>query len=59
MGRSSDGCFRWGDDRQRERGSFGVNLGSPIVTNGDFVVSTFRQRLKAYLFHQSFPDVII
>ena len=36
-GRSRDGCIRWGGDHHRERGSFGVNLGHPIVTNGDFV----------------------
>jgi len=24
-------------DRRRERGSLGVNLGGPVVTNGDFV----------------------
>jgi len=35
-GQSRDGCFRW-SDRQRGRGSFGVNLGHPIVTNKDFV----------------------
>jgi len=27
-----------GGDRRRERGSFVVNLGRPIVTNEDFVV---------------------
>ena len=26
-----------GGDRRRGRGSFGVNFGRPIVTNGDFV----------------------
>ena len=26
-----------GGDRRRRRGSFEVNLGSPIVTNGEFV----------------------
>ena len=26
-----------GDECRNERGSFGVNLGRPIVTNGDFV----------------------
>jgi len=36
-GRSNDGCIRWGGDRQRGRGSFGVNFGRPIVTNGDFI----------------------
>jgi len=36
-GRSRDGCIRWGDYRQRGKGSFGVNLGRPIVDSGDFV----------------------
>ena len=31
-----DGGWVYGD-RRRGRGSFGVNLGRPIVTNGDFV----------------------
>jgi len=35
-GRSRDGCIRCGGDRRRGRGSFGVNLGRPIVTNGAF-----------------------
>ena len=26
-----------GRNRQRERGSFGVNVGHPIVTSGDFM----------------------
>jgi len=29
----------FGDDRQRGRGSLGVNLRRPIITNGDFVAS--------------------
>ena len=36
-GRSRDGCIRWGGDGQRGRSGFGVNLGCPIATNGDFV----------------------
>jgi len=31
------GVLDGGGDRQRGRGSFGVNLGHPIVTNGDFI----------------------
>ena len=31
------GVLDGGGDRPRRRGSFGVNLGRPIVTNGDFV----------------------
>ena len=31
------GVLDGGGDRRRERGSFGVNLGRPIVTNGDSV----------------------
>ena len=30
-----------GGDRRRERGSFGVNVGRPVVTNGDFVAYLF------------------
>ena len=33
--RSTDGCIRWGGDRRRGRGIFGVNLGRLIVTNGN------------------------
>jgi len=32
MGLLDGGC-----DRRREKGTFGVNLGRPIVTNGEFV----------------------
>jgi len=28
------GAFDFGGDRRRGRGSFGVNMGHPIVTNG-------------------------
>jgi len=28
-------------DRRMRRGSFGVNVGHPIVTNGDFVAQLF------------------
>jgi len=31
------GMLDGGGDRQRGKGSFGVNLGRPIVTNGEFV----------------------
>jgi len=37
-GLSRDGCIRWSGDRQREGAILEVNLGCPIVTNGDFVV---------------------
>ena len=37
-GRSRDGCITWGGDRRRGRGSLGVNVQRPIVTNGDFKV---------------------
>jgi len=33
------GVLDFGDDRQRGRGSLGVNLRRHIVTNGDFVAS--------------------
>jgi len=32
-----DGCIRGGGDRTRRMDSFGVNVGHPIVTNGEFV----------------------
>ena len=32
------GVLDWGGDHRRGRGSFRVNLGHSIVTNGDFVV---------------------
>jgi len=33
------GVLDFGGDRRRGRGSLGVNLRRPIVTNGDFVAS--------------------
>jgi len=33
------GALDFGSDRRRGKGSLGVNLRSPIVTNGDFVAS--------------------
>ena len=33
------GVLDFGGDRRRERGSLGVNLRHPIITNGDFVAS--------------------
>ena len=33
------GVLDFGGDRRRGRGSLGVNLRHPIVTNGDFVAS--------------------
>jgi len=32
-----DGCIKWGGDCRRGRAALGVNLGHPIVINGDFV----------------------
>ena len=32
------GVIDGGGDRRRERGSFGVNLGRPIVTDGAFAM---------------------
>ena len=37
LGRSRDGCIRWGGDRRRVMGSFGGECGRPTVTNGAFV----------------------
>jgi len=36
------GVLDFDDDRRRGRGSLGVNLWRPIVTNGDFVASLCR-----------------
>jgi len=36
------GVLDFGGDRRRGRGSLGVNLRRPIVTNGDFVASLCR-----------------
>ena len=33
------GVLDFGGDRRRGRGSLGVNLRRPIITNGDFVAS--------------------
>jgi len=33
------GVLDFGGDRRKGRGSLGVNLRRPIITNGDFVVS--------------------
>ena len=32
-GRSRDVCIRWGGDRRMGRGSFGMDVGRPNVTN--------------------------
>jgi len=44
------GVLDFGGDRRRGRGSFGVNVGHPIVTNGDFVVS-LRKCVKRSSYH--------
>ena len=36
----------FGGDRRRRRGSLGVNLRCPIVTNGDFVASLCESVLR-------------
>ena len=38
MGSVEDRCIRWGGDRRRGRGSYGVNLECPIVTNEAFAM---------------------
>jgi len=45
------GVLDGGDDRRRGRGSFGVNLGRPIVTNGAFATT----RLFSNYFEDLFP----
>ena len=41
-GRSRDGCIRLGWWSSKGRGSFGINLGRPIVTNGNLLPSCAR-----------------
>jgi len=41
-GRSRDGCISWGGNRRRGRGSLGMILGRPIVTNGTLLHSCAR-----------------
>jgi len=36
-GRAMDGCTNWVEIVEREEAVLGVNVGHPIVTNGDFV----------------------
>jgi len=44
------GVLDGGGDRRRARGSFGVNLGRPIVTNGDFATLLFPNYFRQDLF---------
>jgi len=44
------GILDRGGDHQRGSGSFGVNLGHPIVTNGDFVMHLFRLFWRTLLY---------
>jgi len=39
------GVLDFGGDRPRGRGSVGVNLPRPIITNGDFVACIVAKRL--------------
>jgi len=43
------GVLDVGGDRRRGRGSFGVNLESPIVTNGDFATHCSQITLRTCL----------
>jgi len=50
-----------GGDRRREIGSIGVNLGRPIVTNGDFATRFFpnyfgQDLFLFFLFISLLPD---
>jgi len=38
---SRDGFIRWGGDCRKEGAVLGVNLGCPIVTDGDFATQLF------------------
>ena len=55
-GRSRDGCIRWDGYRKRERGSFGVNLGRPIVTSGDFATRLFQNYFGQYLLYNKLNE---
>jgi len=46
LGRSRDGCIRWGCDRRRGRGSLGVNFGRPTVRGFKIVEFEFRVRVR-------------
>jgi len=35
-GQSKDGCIRWGVEIVREEAIWGINVGYPIVTSGEF-----------------------
>jgi len=43
------GVLDGGGDHQRGRGSFGVNFGRPIVTDGDFAMRLFPNYVGQYL----------
>ena len=43
------GVLDEGGDRRRGKGSFGVNLGRPIITSGDFVTLLFPNYFGQYL----------
>ena len=49
VGSVEDGCIIWVGDRRREWAVLGVNLGRPIVTNGDFVTRLFPNYFEQYL----------
>jgi len=52
------GVLDRGGDRQRERGSLGVNLGRPFVTNVDFATQLFPNYFGQDLFIFSRPAYI-
>jgi len=49
VGRGMD-VLVWGGDRRRGRAVLGMNLGRPIVTNGDFVMRLFPNYFGQVLF---------
>jgi len=44
-----DGCIRWVAIVEGEGADFGLNLGRPIVTNGDFATTLFPNYFGQYL----------
>jgi len=49
------GVLNFGGDRRRGTGSLGVNLRRPIVTNGNFVASSYSDRAVVWRGEWSWP----
>ena len=51
------GVLDGGRDRRRGRGRFGVNLGRPTVTSGNFATQPFVNVPEAHVPEQDVPDL--